>query len=530
MKNISISHRVISLIFAIFISIPMAIALLSESVTISKSEKRKLAEFPEIAFSVESFKNFPKSFEKYVDDHFGFRNEIVKLHNYTLCKYFKVSPTKLVTVGSNNWYFFNGDASIDDYLGSIKFSDYQLEKTSQLLEDRAAWLESIGIQYIFLPIPNKETIYEEHLPAKIRANKGKNKYEQIVEFAARNSSFTNYIDVQKLLLRHKKDTQLYLKTDSHWNNDGTDIVYREIIKRAQESLPDLTPIEQKEEKDWVYNFSGDLSILMNLAGLVTETAPDLTIEETCKTKKHQIMTSLEELPRYKNTPSSLFPYTGGCEEKKYKVLFIHDSFGLFLRPYFSQQFETVIYVKHMNFETAKALIEKERPDIVIDERVGRNIEKALIPDPELEQMVLEAKFDTLEKTTTHLRGTNWTDYLIDTAKPITVKDGMLETLISEKSPLSLKIDSPDSARDSAPPTAVKFDVTSKIDTELSFCYTPNDSSPYAHEQCANRGVKTGRNELYFRILKPGRTGSLVIKAKEQETFLIHTLMAKQEND
>ena len=395
MKNISLSHIVVSMLFVIFIASPMLVSVTSDTKTVSKAEKRKLAQFPKLTFSSSLLNTFPKQFEDYVDDHFGFRSQIVKKHNYTLCKIFKVSPSNMVTIGSDNWYFFNGDAAMLDYLGKIKYTDEQLAKTSRLLEDREEWLASLGIKYLFLPIPNKEPIYEEHLPYALQANRGKSKYEQIVGFAKQHSSFKNYIDVQQLLLDHKSENQLYLKTDSHWNHDGAYIVYQEIIQRMQKWFPDITPLELNSEKAWVDNFSGDLTDLMNLHGLVTEKAPDINIIKNCETKKTARLTSIKKLAAYKDLPNARLPTTSGCEKKKYKVLFIHDSFGQFLRPYFSQQFETVIFVNFLNFEVAKTLIKLEKPDIVIDERVGRNLEQALIPDPELEQTVLKMKFDRL---------------------------------------------------------------------------------------------------------------------------------------
>ena len=395
MKIFSFSHIVISLFFIIFLATPMCVSVTSDTQTVSKAEKRKLAGFPQLIMSRSSIQTFPEKFDAYVNDHFGFRSQIVKLHNYTLCRIFKVSPSSMVTIGSNNWYFFNGDAAIYDYLGKIRYTDSQLEKTSSLLVDREKWLNSLGIKYLFLPIPNKEPIYEEHLPYQLQANRGKSKYEQIVTYANEHSSFKNLIDVQQLFLNHKEKGQLYLKTDSHWNHDGTYLVYREIINRMQEWFPDIVPLELNEEKIWVENFSGDLTNLMNLRGLVTETAPDINIKRSCITKKAERLTSIKELAEYKDLPYARLPVTGGCDKKKYKVLFIHDSFGKFLQPYFSEQFETVIFVNYLNFEVAKALIEAERPDIVIDQRVGRNLEKALLPDPELKQLVQEMQPSTL---------------------------------------------------------------------------------------------------------------------------------------
>lgn len=506
MKNFSLPAALISVLFVACLSTPMLVAVLSEKQTVSQVEKRKLAAFPEISISRSFFENFPKQFEKYVDDHFGFRSEIVKKHNYTLSNVFKVSPTDMVTIGSDNWYFFNGDTALHDYLGFIKFTDYQLEKTTRLLQDRTAWLTSLGIQYLFLPIPNKEAIYGEHLPYKLQANRGLSKYEQIVDYISENSTFKNFIDVQKLMLDHKHENLLYLKTDSHWNNDGAYLTYQEIISRLQDNFPDLTPLELITEKKWVETFSGDLAILMNLAGLVTEKAPALSLKQTCSTKKGERLKSIKNLPAYRDFPDSWLPTIEGCPKKKYKVLFIHDSFGEFLHPYFSEQFNSVIYVNYMNFETAKALIEFEKPDIVIDERVGRNLEKALMVDPVLEQFVLSNKFDTLPTT------------IAEKTYKETIKTQDKAFVIHLKSTFT---------QTSA--VVLKCSITSQETTELSFCYAPENMAQNEQQQCEKRKLLVGNNDLFLRIIKPKGTGTIEIKSHLSGTWSLDSYVVKAED-
>ncbi len=94
-------------------------------------------------------------------------------------------------------------------------------------------------------------------------------------------------------------------------------------------------------------FSGDLAVLTNSGGLVTETAPALNILEECAPGALQPWTQLTELPEHAASPHRL-PVANGCREKRRKAIVIHDSFGLFLRPYLSQHFAAVVYVNTMN--------------------------------------------------------------------------------------------------------------------------------------------------------------------------------------
>lgn len=100
-------------------------------------------------------------------------------------------------------------------------------------------------------------------------------------------------------------------------------------------------------------------------------------------------TAVKELSEYKDLKTQWLPVTNECEQQEYTAMLIHDSFGTPLRAYLSQHFRKITYIHYMNFEDAKPLVVSERPDVVIDLRVARNLEKALRPDPELENMLAE---------------------------------------------------------------------------------------------------------------------------------------------
>ena len=90
MKQISIHHLLLSVLFMVFISLPLGIAFISVDESVSQTEKRKLAELPAIDFSLTSLEEFPTAFDSYFGDHFGFRQQIVRTHNYILVKMFGI--------------------------------------------------------------------------------------------------------------------------------------------------------------------------------------------------------------------------------------------------------------------------------------------------------------------------------------------------------------------------------------------------------------------------------------------------------
>jgi hypothetical protein len=189
-------------------------------------------------------------------------------------------------------------------------------------------------------------------------------------------------------------------------------------------------------------------------------------------------------------PSWQFPVIADCPEKQLKVILIHDSFGRFLAPYFHEQFAQTIFVKHMNFEHAKALIERERPDLVVDQRVGRNLDQALLHDPELEQRMVKARFAELSGPATFFG-----------------QKRLLEEGANSGDVLSLTLPTRENARR---PDLARLKLEMPEDAELSLCFRPT-GEPLRRYHCQQRRVQQGVNEIFFRLYGRGGEGLLEIK-------------------
>src|SRR5690606_25145913 len=68
------------------------------------------------------------------------------------------------------------------------------------------------------------------------------------------------------------------------------------------------------------------------------------------------------------------PFTMVCEDGELNALIFRDSFFTALVPYFSRQFKRSTYIwNRLDFTTLSEFVEKERPDIVIDQVVERTL-------------------------------------------------------------------------------------------------------------------------------------------------------------
>ena len=527
MRKIINRDSFLSIFFFILISSPLFITIISNTETFSANEKRSLSSFPHLDLTAQSLLLFPKKFEAYFEDHFGLRAQIVRLHNLVLSRFFTTSGNNAVVVGTNQWLFLSGDGGLNDYLGLTQFTTVELARFKRVIKDREYWLNTLGTRYLFLPIPNKESIYNEHLPLRVQRLKGADKYAQIISYLRSSGQTHCLIDVQDLMLRNKQYRQLYHRTDSHWNSFGIHLVYSEIAKKLPTFLAEIIP--EKMKLTWDEHYSGDLAMIMNLNGVFTEKAPLYEIQPGCAVQPSTRVKELMHTAEFKNTSPLKLPVRSGCEGKTAKAILIHDSFGNSLRSYLAPFFKTIIFVQHYNFQDIKSLITATKPDIVIDEKVSRNLEKALVYDQALEKSVLNTKFEQLSNTVLSVVGATWNDYLAGNNKllPDPADHGINFQMENPSSSLDLAIDSKIEGTVSY---AVKLILHSNNDSAVAACYSSYIESGISDKQCEERSISQGRNVVYFRIFLPNEKGLLSLKFGNLGTYQLDSLTVKIEDD
>ena len=107
--------------------------------------------------------SFPKMYEAYFNDHFGFRHSLIRLNSLMKMEFLKTSPEKKVILGKDGWLFYDTDnylgdgITIKDYRGLAPFSDKELIQIKNELERRRDTLAKSGIQYVVAVAPSINT-------------------------------------------------------------------------------------------------------------------------------------------------------------------------------------------------------------------------------------------------------------------------------------------------------------------------------------------------------------------------------------
>lgn len=265
--------RALAVLLALGIALPGLALIFTWAQTLTRFENRPAAPWPAVALD----RDFPPAFDRAFADRFGARDALVWMHHSALLGIFGVSARPTILPGRDGWYYWLGEdgLSLDrHYRGTLPFTQAEVEGTATELERRRSWLAARGIAYVVVAIPEKYTIYPEHLPSWIRRAPPPTPQDRVRDALTRETS-VRFVDLRLPLLSAKSRELVYYRTDSHWNFNGAVVGYGEIMRAVQQALPAgalvaVAPAPRPPFVPGVDYFSGDLGRMLGLPGIVRE--------------------------------------------------------------------------------------------------------------------------------------------------------------------------------------------------------------------------------------------------------------------
>ncbi len=366
--------RIVATMFALAIALPGIALVFTWSNSLTRFENRPAAPWPSASFA----RSFPPAFERAFADRFGARDALVWLHHSSLLGLFGVSARSTVLVGRDGWYYWlgeDGHSLARHYRGTLPFTLAEVADTAAELERRRAWLAARGIAYVVVAVPEKFNIYPEHLPQWVRRAPPPTPQDRVRSAIARDTQ-VRFVDLRGPLLAAKEREQVYYRTDSHWNYNGAVVGYGEIMRAVQQALPAgaLAAIASAPRPPFVRGvdyFSGDLGKMLGLPGLVREddVAPLAKVLGDTAGRCAKRDPSPLDPALY---PPAEDPQVYTCDQPGLpRAVIMRDSMAIPLLPLLSENFSRVLYISTRKFD--HALIERERPDVVIEEMVERSL-------------------------------------------------------------------------------------------------------------------------------------------------------------
>ncbi len=126
-------------------------------------------------------------------------------------------------------YFFNGKDQIYNY--------DKVNEVANTISHYKKYCDSIGVDFIFLPLPNKETVYYQYVPLDKQP-------DYITELnSILNNKGVNTINTLQIYNDEQNDL-LYHPDDTHWNANGVKLVVNELAKIYERRSTSLPPTSQ----------------------------------------------------------------------------------------------------------------------------------------------------------------------------------------------------------------------------------------------------------------------------------------------
>ncbi len=340
--------------------------LLGNNIGADTSENRELAKMPELDIS--EIEKFPKRFDNFYNDNLPYRK--ILRESWTKLNFFVLrdSTTKRVVIGSSDgplektWLFYSYDKDgnpVEMVQGFSRFSEKQINDFRKNIEKTTEELDSKGVDYYVLVIPNKESVYREYLPHNVKINNPESRTDLAIE-QLRREGVNNIIYPKDELVAGKEKAQTYYRQDTHWNDWGAFIGFSEFMKIAEPgySVEDVgLSIERLvSNKD-----------LVKMLGVNSYFADDVPMVEYLEKEG---FTS-----EHIDAPNDVEVTENDDAEIKKTIMVIGDSYRTALVDYFAKTFEKCIFMHKNDYQSS--MVEEYRPDIVVSENVERYSEKAL---------------------------------------------------------------------------------------------------------------------------------------------------------
>jgi len=342
-KNIIITIGFVVILMATFV-----INLIAKDQTISTSERRKLAQFPEITIKKILNGDVMDDWEDYADDQFVERDFFRKIKAFW--------STNIFAQKDNN-NLFEKDGAI--YKMEYPLKEKNIEKSAQKIKEvYYTYLKDMNVYYSIIPDKNYYLENDDHLKIDF------DKLEQIVGDELKDFK---YIDITQGL-----KLEDYYKTDLHWKQENL----REVVNIIQTNMgvqnTSQKEYELQDKGEFYGTYYGQLGKQVTpdkLYILTNKTIENCTTYNVEKKKTAKIYTETNSADRYDIFVSGATPLISienpNAKTDKELLLF-RDSFGSSLAPLLVENYSkiTLVDIRYMSSKLLGDFIDFKDQDVL----------------------------------------------------------------------------------------------------------------------------------------------------------------------
>lgn len=215
-------------------------------VSVSMDEKRVLKSFPIqiVDGHIEGLNRV--DIEDWINDNIGLRDSYIAIQKVIETDILRMGYENVVIVdeGREGWFFSKVYRDLDIAYGTYEVTDEMLHdfcRTQEKIRDR---LKTQGIDYILVVVPDKVSIYPEHIDC-VDVGVEDTPIDKLEDYFNSHSDI-KIVVLKDVLLSAKTDEDVFYHIDAlHWNTYGQFVGYREIMRKMA---------------GWGYDVKGDVKI------------------------------------------------------------------------------------------------------------------------------------------------------------------------------------------------------------------------------------------------------------------------------
>lgn len=369
MRNIKIINKLLILVFICLISLPNIDYFAKFSPIKDLFEKRQLKTAPDLPKNYHELWKFPKNFEEFFDDNYGFRKTLIFLNSLILDKIFDQPSDSRVVFGKNGWLYFDNYQSLLDISGDLGIDDDLVEKGVVAFYENWQYLKSKNITYLLVITPDKAVIYPEFLADYIKVG-NKQRIDKFIKLLKSKYPDFPIIDLRLTIISAKEKEIIYHQTDTHWNRRGAHYAYIEIMKYLNKISDFNFKINYRSEFEDITNsgFRGDIADIINS----NLTNIDYDLKPKFQIKSQRFAPTEDELKKFHK------PIFYKNKSLKMPIAFIYkDSFFGNLQDFMSEHFSEMYLINEFPCRIDQKIIDKYQPQIFIQQFWQSRIQQIL---------------------------------------------------------------------------------------------------------------------------------------------------------
>jgi hypothetical protein len=158
------------------------------------------------------------------------------LYHYTLANIDRAS-------GRKEYISYNDEFFLEGEIANREYTEEEITQVADVLEGYKNVLAERGIDFMFLPIPNKENIYYQLLPSQKKATFLP---RLMAELDERKVPYINIQDPFDSLYQQQQ-VLLYPPDDAHWNNVAVQEAAKLVTKHVNMARDDEVPLPENKK-------------------------------------------------------------------------------------------------------------------------------------------------------------------------------------------------------------------------------------------------------------------------------------------